>query len=315
MTVSATRVRPCSRVEVTVPASTANLGPGYDALGLALGFHDSVSVEVVDLGDGTSHPGAEVTVTGQGAETIATDERNLLVRSIRTALDRVGAGQPRLIVTSRNGVPFGRGMGSSAAAVVAGVVAARGLLEEPERMDDRTALEVASDLEGHPDNAAASLLGGMTIGWTGPGGTRAVRVEPHPDIVALVCLPDRELATAKARAMLPGQVPHGDAAYNAARSALLVEAMTRQPGLLLAGTSDRLHQPYRAPAMPPTAELIELLRQRGLAAVVSGAGPTVLVLGTAADLSVARVADLAGTGWDVREPGIDLEGARSTTIR
>lgn len=303
------RVRAGAFVQVTVPASTANLGPGYDALGLALGFQDTVTVEVADLGDGSDRPGAEVTVEGQGAGSIAQDERNLLVRSVRTALERVGAPQPRLLVHSRNGVPFGRGMGSSAAAVVAGVVAARGLLEDPERLDDRVALEVASDLEGHPDNAAASLLGGLTIGWTGAGGTRAVRVEPHPDVVAAVCLPEYELATSKARAMLPGQVPHSDAAFNAARSALLVEAMTRRPDLLLAATADRLHQPYRAPAMPQTSELIELARQRGLAAVVSGAGPTVLVLGTRPDLTQRRLAELAGPAWEVREPGINLTGA------
>lgn len=296
-------------VTVSVPASSANLGPGYDALGLALGLRDSVTVTLAGPGDGTPRPGAEVTVHGQGAAAIARDERNLVVRSIRTALERVGAPQPRLAVESRNGVPFGRGMGSSAAAVVAGVVAARGLLTEPERLDDGLALELASDLEGHPDNAAASLLGGLTIGWSGSGGTKAIRVEPHPDVVALVCLPDHELATSRARAMLPGQVSHADAAANAARAALLVEAVTRRPDLLLPATVDRLHQPYRAPAMPATAELVELLRRRGLAAVVSGAGPTVLVLGTASELGRERVAQLAGSAWDVREPGVDVHGA------
>ncbi|GAB2682565.1 homoserine kinase [Thalassiella azotivora] len=290
-------------VTVRVPGSSANLGPGYDAVGLALRLHDEVEVVA------TREPGAQVEASGQGADRVAAGEDHLVVRSVRSALERVGAPQPGLRLRCRNGVPHGRGVGSSAAAVVTGVVAARGLLEDPRLLDDTTALEVASDLEGHPDNASASLLGGMTVGWSGPGGARAVRVEPHPDLVAVVCVPDGELATSRARAMLPGLVPHADAAFTAGRAALLVEAVTRRPDLLLVATQDRLHQAYRAPAMPETAALLEQLRSAGLAATVSGAGPSVLVLGTAADRVGERVRAEAGPEWEVLVPGIDLDGA------
>ncbi len=297
-----------SEVRVRVPGSAANLGPGFDCAGLALGFYDDVVVEAVDSGE---H--ADVTVTGEGEATISAGEANLVVRSVRSALDRVGAPQPGLRIVCRNGVPHGRGVGSSAAAVVAGVVAARGLLARPELLDDITALEVASDLEGHPDNASASLLGAMTVGWTGPGGARAVRIETHPDVEAVVCLPAFELSTARARAMLPATVPHGDAAFTAGRAALLVEALSRRPELLMPATEDRLHQPYRASAMPESATLVNVLRGEGLAAVVSGAGPTVLVLGERSAGVLARVRTIVRNGWTVTAPGIDTAGAVSST--
>ena len=290
-------------VRVRVPGSSANLGPGFDAVGLALRFYDEVTVSA--LADDVVH----IDVQGCGEGRVGVGEDHLVVRSVRAALERVGAPQPGLRLQCRNGVPFGRGVGSSAAAVVAGVVAARGLLEKPELLDDVTALEVASDLEGHPDNASASLFGGMTVGWSGPGGARAIRIEPHPDLVAVVCVPDGELSTVRARAMLPGLVPHQDAAFTAGRAALLVEAVARRPDLLLAATQDRLHQPYRAAAMPETAELVETLRHHGLAASVSGAGPSVLVLGTKPDRVQERVTRLAGPPWRVLVPGIDLAGA------
>ncbi len=295
-------------VTVRVPGSSANLGPGFDAVGLALRVYDEVEVTAF------AEPGVEVEVVGEGAGRVAAGEDHLVVRSVRAALERVGAGQPGLRLRCRNRVPHGRGVGSSATAVVAGVVAGRGLLQQPELLDDVTVVEVASDLEGHPDNASASLLGGLTIGWSGPGGTRAVRVEPHPEIVAVLCIPDEELATARARAMLPGLVPHADAAFTAGRAALLVEAMTRRPDLLLPATQEKLHQGYRASAMPETATLLEALRSAGLAAVVSGAGPSLLVLGASDDRVEQRVRDVAGAGWEVRAPGIDLHGALLTRV-
>lgn len=290
-------------VRVRVPGSSANLGPGYDAVALALRLHDEVEV-VATPGDTV-----EVSVEGEGVGRVGVGEDHLVVRAVRATLDRVGAPQPGLVLRCRNGVPHGRGVGSSAAAVVAGVVVVRGLLDRPELLDDVTALEVASDLEGHPDNASASLLGGMTVGWSGPGGARAVRVEPHPGLVGVVAVPDGELSTARARAMLPGLVSHADAAFTAGRAALLVEAVTRSPGLLLVATQERLHQAYRAPAMPATAILVEQLRSGGLAAVVSGAGPSVLVLGLASDDVERRVREAAGPAWRVIAPGVDGDGA------
>lgn len=302
------RLRLDAPVQVRVPGSSANLGPGYDALGLALGFYDEVEVIATD------RAGVEVHVAGEGAGRVGTGEDHLVVRAVRSTLDRLGALQPGLVLHCRNGVPHGRGIGSSAAAVVAGVVAARWLLAEAGLLDDMTALQVASDLEGHPDNASASLLGGLTIGWSGPGGARAVRVEPHPELVAVVALPGVELSTARARAMLPRLVPHADAAFTAGRAALLVEAATRRPDLLLPATQERLHQGYRAPAMPATAALVEELRSVGLAAVVSGAGPSVLVLGSRSEDVEPRVRRVAGPDWRVLSPGVDLVGATGAVL-
>ena len=308
------QVVPGRAVEVVVPGSSANLGPGFDAVGLALGVHDVVQVRAVDPAEGVC-----VQVSGEGAGRVGTGEDSLLVRSVRAALHRAGAEQPGLRVESRNGVPHGRGVGSSAAAVVAGVVAASSLLEQPLAPQD--VLDVSCALEGHPDNAAASLLGGLTLGWheAGQDGSpdrwRAVRVEPHPDLCVLLCLPDAELSTARARAMLPLQVPHADAAHTAGRAALLVEAVTRSPELLLAATDDRLHQAQRAAAMPDSWRLLTALRAAGHAAVVSGAGPSVVVLcgDAAASEAAARVADAVG-GWRPLRPGITRTGAVASVL-
>ncbi|TNM68502.1 homoserine kinase [Streptomyces sp. NP160] len=303
---------PGRRVRVVVPGSSANLGPGFDALGLALGLRDEVVVEV-PAETPTGPPGAEVRVSGEGADAIRGGEGNLLVRSVRAALHAAGvpaADQPHLRVTSRNGVPHGRGVGSSAAAVVAGAAAGSALLDVP--LPPEALLDLVCGLEGHPDNAAASLLGGLTLGWRdgAHGPWRAVRVDPHADVVPLLCVPDAELSTARARAMLPLHVPHGDAAHTAGRAALLVEAVTRSPELLLAATEDRLHQEQRAAAMPPSASLLADLRASGHAAVVSGAGPSVLVLCPgAAAAEDARALVVTRPGWSALEPGVARDGA------
>jgi homoserine kinase len=344
-------VRPGTPVTVRTPATSANLGPGFDSLGLALALYDEVTVEATDDGHGDGV--VEVVVEGEGAGAVPGDERHLVVRAIRAGLEYAGAGRPGLRLHCRNAIPHGRGLGSSASAVVSGLVAARGLLADPTPLDDATLLRLATALEGHPDNAAAALLGGFTISWTetGPGSldehpgsldehpgsldehpgsldehpgvtepaagragdpsagdpsagdpsagdpsagdpsagdesvpvhlpwARAVTVPVHPDAWVVACVPDYELATSVARGMLPAAVAHRDAAFNAGRAALLVEALGRRPDLLLAATADRLHQGQRAPAMPGSARLVRTLRGAGAAAVVSGAGPTVLVLG------------------------------------
>jgi homoserine kinase len=293
-------------VVVRVPGSSANLGPGYDAVGLALGIVDEVEVTATAAGGGIS-----VEVAGEGADAVPADEEHLVVRSLHAALLRAGVRTPPgLRLLCRNAVPHGRGLGSSATAVVSGVVAVRALLDDPEALTEADVVDLASSIEGHPDNAAASVLGGMTLGWSERGHWRAVRLEPHPDLAAVVCIPEAELPTARARAMLPDKVSHGDAAFTAGRAALLVEAATRSPALLMPATADRLHQDHREPAMPATLVLVRRLRDAGLAAVVSGAGPSVLVL-TTRDRA-AEVAPLA-LGWRVVEPGIDLVGACVTT--
>ena len=308
-------------VTVRVPGSTANLGPGFDAVALALGYHDEVVVEAVDPGEGVV-----VEVAGEGAGRVDHGEAHLVVRCLRAALARAGAAQPGLRMRCRNGVPHGRGVGSSAAAVVAGVVAGAALLDRGDggALGPDDLLDLACGVEGHADNAAASLLGGLTLGWrdAGPptppdpsagaaaGRWRAVRLDPHPDLAVVLAMPPRELATARARAMLPEAVSHADAAFTAGRCAVLVEALTRRPDLLLAATDDRIHQRQRAAAMPESWRLIGDLRAAGVAAAVSGAGPTVLAVTTRARCRqvLGRVGALV-PGWTVAQVDVAAAGA------
>ncbi|WP_182111658.1 MULTISPECIES: homoserine kinase [unclassified Actinotalea] len=259
-------------VRVRVPATSANLGPGFDALGLAVEHHDEVEVRALGSADVT------VEVSGEGAGELPTGEDHLVVRAIRAALDEVGAPQVGLHLTCVNRIPHGRGMGSSAAAVVAGVLAARMLIAEPEALGDTVAFRLASRFEGHPDNAAPAILGGATVAWTAADGPHATRLPLHPSVRPVVLVPPTRLSTSTARGVLPATVPHADAALTAGRAALLVQALCHRPELLLPATVDRLHQEYRAAVMPGTWELVRALRDAGQAAVVSGAGPSVLVL-------------------------------------
>lgn len=264
-------------VRVRVPATSANLGPGFDALGLALALHDEVTAQV-------TKSGYRVEVTGEGADELPRDESHLVVRAMLATFDLLGGRPSGLAVRCVNRIPQARGLGSSSAAIVAGVLLARALVEEgSQRLDDAGALRLAADLEGHPDNVAPCLLGGFTIAWTeqlDPAGraARAVVLAPAETVRPTVFVPRQRGLTAEARAALPARVPHEDAAHNAGRSALLVHALTADPSLLFAATEDRLHQDYRAAGMPQTAALVNALRVAGVAAVVSGAGPSVLAL-------------------------------------
>jgi homoserine kinase len=279
-------------VLVRVPATSANLGPGYDSFGLALGLHDTVTL-------GVCPAGVRVAVTGEGAQAVRRDEDNLVVRAALAAFDRMGVTPGGLELACENRIPHGRGLGSSAAAIVAGIVAARALVVDgPARLDEAGVLGLATALEGHPDNVAACLLGGFTVAWTDTGGVHAVRTEPAPGIAAVVFVPPTAVSTAHARGLLPDTVPHADAARNAARAALLVQALSGRADLLLAATEDRLHQDYRAPAMPGSAALVRVLRAEGVAAVVSGAGPAVLALVPAGDAERVRTS-LAGRAGPV----------------
>ena len=276
-------------VRVRVPATSANLGPGFDALGLSLGLYDDVVVRVADSG-------LHVDIAGEGAETLPRDESHLLVRSLRTAFDLLG-GQPRgLEVVCANRIPHGRGLGSSSAAICAGIVAARAVtIGGDARLDDAALLELATEIEGHPDNVAACLLGGFTLAWMDGG--RGPRDQDGPRAIPSFrwsSCPARPVLTETARGLLPRTVPHVDAAANAGRAALLVEALTRRPELLLAATEDRLHQEYRAPAMPESVALVNRLRADGVPAVISGAGPTVLAL--VEDGAADKVARTGGRG-------------------
>jgi len=261
-------------VLVTVPATAGNLGPGFDALGIALGVRDEVEVRAVATGETT------IEIVGEGAETLARDESHLVVRALREALDSVGASQVGLEIRARNRIPHGKGLGSSAAAVVAGVIAARAMIAEPEALDAAAALRLATAFEGHPDNAAPAIYGGATVAWVDEEGAHASSLDLDPAIETAVLVPESTLPTKEARAVLPPQVPHSHAAFNVGRAALLVNALGGRPELLLPATEDRLHQTYRANVMAPAVAMLQHLRGEGFAAVVSGAGPSVLVLGT-----------------------------------
>ncbi len=287
-------------VRVRVPATSANLGPAFDCAGLALSRYDVLDFAVLPSG-------LEVSVSGIGAGQLPTDESHLVVRAFRAACDQLGWTPPGLRVVADNDIPQGRGMGSSAAAVVAGVVGAWALCPDVDDVDTDAVLRLTSELEGHPDNVAPCLLGGATLSWTGGGGARAVRLDVDPAVRPVVLVPEGTLSTHVARGLLPDVVPHADAAFNAARSALLVHALTTDPALLFEATDDRLHQHPRAAAMPETLALIDRLREHGHAAVVSGAGPSVLVLGPAG--AGADVVALTPAGWTALALEVDAAGA------
>ena len=291
---------PVSSVRVRVPATSANLGPAFDCAGLALTCHDVLEFGVRDSG-------LEVVMTGEGADGLPTGESHLVVRAFRAACAELGWQPPGLSVVAHNAIPQGRGMGSSAAAVVAGVVGAWALCPDVDDIDRAAVLRLTTELEGHPDNVAPCLLGGASLSWMAPDGARATRLEVDPSVVPVVLVPPGVLPTHVARGLLPDVVPHADAAANAGRAALLVHALTADPALLLDATEDRLHQRQRGAAMPDSLALIDRLRAGGHAAVVSGAGPSVLVLGPRA--GVRDVTALTPAGWVALALEVDPTGA------
>ncbi|GAA5155888.1 homoserine kinase [Pseudonocardia eucalypti] len=292
-------------IKVTVPASSANLGPGFDTLGLALAFHDEVYASPAD-------DGLVVEVFGEGAEAVPRDERHLVVRAMRAAfeaLEDYGKPPPGIRLRCHNRIPHGRGLGSSAAASVAGAVAAAGLLGlEPAEVPDAL-LQVTSRMEGHADNAAAALLGGFVVAWQAGETYGAARLEPHAELAPVAFIAGEESATSVTRGLLPERVPLADAAFTASRTALGVCAFTTRPELLMLATEDRLHQPYRRPAYPASLALVEALRERGVPAVISGAGPTVLALPVAGESSP----DPAPPGFILTPMGVDRQGAQLAT--
>jgi len=301
-------------LEVRVPGSSANIGPGFDSIGMALGIWDTYLVSV------TGAPGLEILLEGEGDEDVPRDERHLVHRSMLRAWAALGVHPPEGIrMVCRNTVRQGRGLGSSAAAIVAGIVAAQGLHDAARHgpahdvaaFDRCFTNDLASAVEGHPDNASASVYGGMTLSWADdavPGRVHSVQLDVHPDVVPVVLVPATTLPTSTARAVLPERIPHAQAALNSGRSALLVEAVTRRPDLLLPATREWLHQEQRRASFPATMALLETLRAAGHAAVVSGAGPSVLVLATTAtSRSVRTLVDQRV--WRVQEPGMPSTGA------
>ena len=290
-------------VRVTVPASTGNVGPGFDSLGLALEHCDTVTL--TRIGEGL-----EFDLSGEGAADVPRTPGHLVLRAAQAAFDAAGAGDlPPVRLSARNAIPHGRGMGSSASAVVAGVLAGNALLPEGARLTTEEILQVCSRLEGHPDNVAPTLLGGLTISYEEQGRFHSVPVRVHPEIVPVVAVPDFEVPTAVSRGLLPETVPHRDAAVNAGRTALLVTALGERPELLLPATRDLLHQSYRAQAMAPSSELVSSLRERGHAAVISGAGPTVLTLAHGDERARAVAAEIREIVGDPASAAHWYEGA------
>ncbi len=311
MSVSGRPTFRAAATRVRVPATSANLGPGFDAFGLAVTLYDDVVAQVTD------ESGVRVDVHGEGADGVPRDHRHLVAKTMMRAFDAMG-GRPRgLDLVCANRIPHGRGLGSSAAAIVSGLVLARALVVGgDERLVDADLLELAVEIEGHPDNVAACLYGGATIAWTRAAGEHpligVLPLSPSPDIVPVVCVPSTSVATKKARSLLPEHIPHADAAWNAARAAMLSIALTQRTDLLFEATDDRLHQHYRRSAFPRSSDLVEKLRAAGIPAAISGAGPTVIAFATAD--SAADVALLAGARFTTDILGIDREGARIVAL-
>lgn len=294
-----------------VAASSANLGPGFDSLALALSLYDEIVVE-------TTESGLNVEVEGEGSGHVPLDSSHLVVRAIQHGLRAVDATVGGLNVRCRNAIPQSRGLGSSAAAVVGGLAAINGLVAQagPNPMSEADLVQRSSEFEGHPDNAAAAVMGGAVVSWTSTGATgpryAAAPLQIHPDIHLFSAIPEQRSLTAETRVLLPRSVSHGDARFNVSRAALLVVALTERPDLLMAATEDVLHQPHRAIAMRASAEYLQTLRRCGIAAVLSGAGPAVLSLSTQQELPAEALEFGAANGFTVSEMSVG-DGVRWTS--
>lgn len=289
-----------------VAASSANLGPGFDSIGLAIGRYDEVIVETTDSG-------LLVEVDGEGAGEVPFGSNHLVVQGIQRGLQALGAAAAGLVVRCRNNIPHQRGLGSSAAAVVSGLAAANGLAAQvdaisSELLSAAELIQLASEFEGHPDNAAAAVLGGAVVSWSDmrrdPPAYSAVQLALHPDIHLFPAIPEQRSSTSATRTLLPARVSHGDARFNVSRAALLVVALTQRPDLLMPATEDVLHQPQRAVALPASTEYLRLMRDHGIAAVLSGAGPALIALTTAAELPAEMLEYGAEHGFAVSEMSV-----------
>jgi homoserine kinase len=313
-----TQILPAGLVaSAVVSASSANLGPAFDSIGLALGLCDEIIVETVDSG-------LVVEVDGEGAGQVPLGPEHLVVRAVEWGLQAVGVRAAGLVVRCRNAIPHSSGLGSSAAAVVGGLAAVNGLVAQTDSMPLTYAqlIQLSSEFEGHPDNAAAAVLGGAVVSWIDSTGEKpkysAVPLRLHPDIRLYCAIPEERSLTAETRVLLPDQVSHDDARFNVSRAALLVVALTERPDLLMAATEDVLHQPQRAPAMPSSAEYLRLLRRHRVAATLSGAGPSLIALSAEPELPSEVLEYGAASGFTVTEmtagegvrwsPGVTVPG-------
>ena len=297
-----------NQIQVQVPATSANLGPGFDSFGLALAMHDRYVAQILD------DAGLDIDVTGEGAGEVPRTDKNLLVKAMNKGFDYLGGKPKGIAVRALNVIPHGRGLGSSASAIVGGLCLARALvLTGIDKMSDEKLLQLATDMEGHPDNVAAALYGNAVVAWQedqhGKEIAQAISLSVDTRIRAIAFIPSTAVATSKARKMLQEMIPHRDAARNSANSALLVHALTLRPDLLFRATEDFLHQSYRQDAMPASFALLTKLRGAGVAAFISGAGPTVLALHTGNESDVAELIRAAGTKFEAKSLEIARSGA------
>jgi homoserine kinase len=295
-------------IQVQVPATSANLGPGFDSFGLALAMHDRYVAQILD------DAGLDIDVTGEGADEVPRTDKNLLVKAMNKGFDFLGGKPKGIAVRALNVIPHGRGLGSSASAIVGGLSLARALvLTGIDKMSDEKLLQLATEMEGHPDNVAAALYGNAVVAWQedqhGKEIAQAISLSVDTRIRAIAFIPSTAVATSKARKMLPETIPHRDAARNSANSALLVHALTLRPDLLFRATEDFLHQTYRSEAMPASFALLTKLRGAGVAAFISGAGPTVLALHTGNESDVAELIRAAGSKFEAKSLEIARSGA------
>jgi len=295
-------------IQVQVPATSANLGPGFDSFGLALATHDRYVAQILD------DAGLDIDVTGEGADEVPRNDKNLLVKAMNKGFDYLGGKPKGIAVRALNVIPHGRGLGSSASAIIGGLCLARALvLTGSDKMSDEKLLQLATEMEGHPDNVAAALYGNAVVAWQedqhGKEIAQAISLSVDTRIRAIAFIPSTAVATSKARKMLPEMIPHRDAARNSANSALLVHALTLRPDLLFRATEDFLHQVYRSEAMPASFALLTKLRAAGVAAFISGAGPTVLALHTGNESDVAELMRAAGSKFEAKSLEIARSGA------
>lgn len=289
-------------VRVSVPATSANLGPGFDTLALALDLRDSYTARVVD-------EGLHIEVSGPHSAGVPVDESHLVVRAMHAAFAAMQIDPPPLQLSCVNVIPHARGLGSSAAAIVGGIALARALVTRGEvLLDEHAAFSLAADLEGHPDNAGAAWFGGFVVTGKESGGWFAERAPVVSSIAAVAFVPPEPVPTSVARGLLPEEVPHAVAAENAGRTALLVLALSARPDLLLSATHDFLHQEARQPAMPASHALMHRLRDAGVPATISGAGPTVLAFAEAGH--VRELDPFRPEGWATHYLAIDTAGLR-----
>ena len=295
-------------IQVQVPATSANLGPGFDSFGLAFGMYDRYVAQILDEG------GLDIDVTGEGADEVPRTDKNLLVKAMYKGFDFLGGKPKGVAVRALNVIPHGRGLGSSASAIIGGLVLARSLvLTGTDKMSDEALLNLANEMEGHPDNVAAALYGGAIVAWQdvvkGKAVAHAVHLPVDPRIKVMAFIPATPLATKKARTMLPETIPFADALRNSSNAALLTQALTIRPDLLFTATEDFLHQSYRQEAMPASFALMTKLRAAGIAAFISGAGPTVLALHTEGDEESIQLSRAGGAKFEGKSLEIASRGA------